>query len=308
MSKIPVERTIGDTYRFAFTNILSIFGIAWLPCVIMVALLGAAVWWMLPDFAAIDFSAQPDVLRNQEIGLRLVVKMLTIAAPFYLLIYVFYAMVITGLQRKALGLIEGPVFVYFSLGGEVWRLLGAMILAGIIICVGGVLTAAAVAAVFWIGQHDGMPGIFGLVEFLAVVAGICWFYYMAVRLAFFLPPVVVAEGGFGLARSWALGGGNFWRIVLLFLACVVGPAIVISMVSNIVFMPFMMGSFAELQSAAEANQILPPERVFAMILDPLRRIWPYWLAYQLVTMPILFGLTNAISAFAYRNITAETAA
>jgi hypothetical protein len=304
MSKIPVERTIGDTYRFAFTNILSIFGIAWLPCVIMAALVGATVWWMWPDLAAIDYSAQPDLVRNQEIGMRLVAKMLTVVFPLYLLIYVFYAMVITGVQRKALGLIEGPVFVYFSLGSEVWRLLGAMILAFIIICIGGALAAIGVAVIFWIGRLDGVAAIYGLVEFIAVVAGVCWFYYLAVRLTFFLPPVVVAEGGFGLGRSWALGGGNFWRIVVLFLACVFGPMIVISMVSNIVFMPFMMGAMVKLQQAAEAHQVLPPDQVFAMVLEPLRRMWPYWLAYELITMPILLGLTNAISALAYRNVTA----
>ena len=304
MSKIPVERTIGDTYRFAFTNVLSIFGIAWLPCAIMAALIGAAVWWMWPDLAAIDYSAQTDTARNQEIVLQLAAKVLTVMFPLYLLVYVFYAMVITGVQRKALGLIEGPVFVYFSLGGEVWRLIGAMILAGLLICAGGLLAVIAVAIVFWIGHLNGMPAIYGLVEFVAVVAGVCWFYYMAVRLVFFLPPVVVAEGGFGLARSWALGNGNFWRIVLLFLACVFGPMVVISMVSNIVFAPFMMGVALKLQQAVEANQVVPPEQVFAMIFEPLRRLWPYWLAYELVTMPILLGLSNAISALAYRNVTA----
>jgi hypothetical protein len=76
------------------------------------------------------------------------------------------------------------------------------------------------------------------------------------------------------------------------------------MVSNIVFMPFMMGAIVKLQQAAEANRVVPPDQVFAMVLEPLRRMWPYWLAYELITMPILLGLTNAISALAYRNVTA----
>jgi hypothetical protein len=131
---------------------------------------------------------------------------------------------------------------------------------------------------------------------------------MMVRLWFFLPPVVVAEGGLGLARSWQLGGGNFWRIVALFLACVFGPAIVISMVSNIVFMPFMAGAVIKLQQAAGTNQIIPPDQFFAMFVEPLKRMWPYWLAYQLITAPILLGLSNAMSALAYRNLTAPEVA
>ena len=241
MAKIPLERTIGDTYRFAFTNILSIFGIAWLPYALMVGVGAAAIWWMWPELSAIDYSSQPDVAQNQEIALRLAGKVLTVIFPLYLLVYVFFAMVVTGVQRKALGLIQGPVFAYFSLGSEVWRLIGAMILAALIVCAGAALTAGVLAAIFWIGERQGVPAIYGLVEFVAVIAAMCWFFYMMVRLWFFLPPVVVAEGGFGLARSWQLGGGNFWRIVALVLACVFGPAIVISMVSNIVFMPFMTG-------------------------------------------------------------------
>ena len=308
MAKIPLERTIGDTYRFAFTNILSIFGIAWLPYALMVGVCSAAVWWMWPELGAIDYSAQPDIAQNHEVALRLAGKVLTVIFPLYLLVYVLFAMVITGVQRKALGLIQGPVFVYFSLGSEVWRLLGAMILAALIICAGAALTAGVVAAIFWFGERQGVPAIYGLVEFIAVIAALCWFFYMMVRLWFFLPPVVVAEGGFGLARSWQLGGGNFWRIVALFLACVFGPAIVISMVSNIVFMPFMAGAMIKLQHAAETNQVIPPDQFFAMFVEPLKRMWPYWLAYELVTAPILLGLTNAMSALAYKNLTAPESA
>src|SRR5579862_2285347 len=169
MAKIPLERTIGDTYRFAFTNILSIFGIAWLAYALMVGICATAIWWMWPDLSAIDYSPHPDVAQNQEVALRLAGKVLTVIFPLYLLVYVFFAMVITGVQRKALGLIQGPVFVYFSLGSEVWRLIGAMILAALIVCAGAALTTGVVAAIFWIGERQGIPAIYGLVEFVAVI-------------------------------------------------------------------------------------------------------------------------------------------
>jgi len=188
MGKIPLERTIGDTYRFAFSNILSIFGIAWLPCVLMIAVCAGAVWWFLPDFAAIDWSAQPDVALNHEVSMRLWLKMLSVAPLLYFLFYLLFAMITVGIQRKALGLHPGPVFVYFSLGGEVWRLLGAMILAIIICCFNAACTVASVMAVFWLGEHFQLPSIYGLVETVAVIAGICWFYYSLCGSRFSLRP------------------------------------------------------------------------------------------------------------------------
>jgi hypothetical protein len=303
MGKIPLERTIGDTYRFAFSNIFSLFGIAWLPTVLMFAAVGAAFWWLLPDLTAIDWAANPDAAVNQEAGLRIWTKMLAILPPIYLLIYVLFAMIAIGIQRKALGLHPGPVFVYFSLGGEVWRLLGAAILAIVIIFLNAACTAGAVLAVFWAGQHYNLPSIFGLIEAIAVIAGVCWFYYAAIRLIFFVPPVVVAEGGFGLARSWQLGQGNFWRIVAIVLACVFGPMLVLSMVSQIVIMPFMSSAVFQIQQAALDHRELTPQQTWALLAPAIHNFLPLWIAFEAITLPILLGLQNAVSAFAYKNLT-----
>ena len=201
MAQIPLERTIGDAYRFALRNVLSIFGITWFPMALMIAAIAAALWWLWPDIAGFDWSEHADAARNQEAGLRLGFKMFAAMGPLYILLYVLIAMMTVGVQRKALGLIKGPVFFYFSLESAVWRFLGAMILAVVLLWIGTALTAGAVAAVFWAGEHFGLPALYGLVEFAAVAAGICWFFYMAVRLMFFIPTVVVAEGGLGLARG-----------------------------------------------------------------------------------------------------------
>ena len=301
--KIPLERTIGDTYKFAFSNILSIFGIAWFPFVLMIALIAAGVWWLLPEFAALDWSAAPDVVHNHDVALRIGLKMLAVAPLAYFLFYLLLAMVTVGMQRKALGLIEGPVFVYFSLSGAVWRLLGGMIAAVILFAIAGFLTFAAVSVVYWLGEHYALPAIYGIVEFAATVAAICWCFYMGVRLFFFISPAVVAEGGFGLARSWQLGSGNFWRIVGIFLACVFGPMIVISLVSQIVFMPFMGAAMMQMQHAAENNQIVTPQEMWATLGPALHKLLPYWLAYEALVFPVMLGLQNGVSAFAYRNLT-----
>jgi hypothetical protein len=195
------------------------------------------------------------------------------------------------------------MFVYFSLEGAVWRMLGAMIAAFILIVIGGGLAGAAVALVFWAGTQFHLPSIYGLVEFAAVIAAACWFFYMAVRLMFFVPPAVVAEGGFGIARSWELGGGNFWRIVVVLLACGLAPAIVISMVSNIVFMPFMMVPMMHFQEAVNAHRAIPPQQLFSTFAQSFRQMLPFFIVYEVITFPILIGLQTAMSAFAYRNIT-----
>jgi hypothetical protein len=300
MAQIPLERTIGDTYRFALRNVLSILGIVWFPLVLMIAAVAAAAWWLWPDIAGMDWSA--DAARNQEAAMRLAFKMFATMGPLYLLFYVLIAMMTVGVQRKALGLVQGPVFFYFSLDGAVWRFLGAMILSVILLWTGTALTIAAVAAVFWTGEHFGLPALYGLVEFAAVVAGICWFFYMAVRLMFFLPTVVVAEGGLGLARSWELGAGNFWRIAALFVVCIVAPMMAVSMVSNIFVLPFMMSVMIPLQHAAETHQVVTPQMFWAAAGPSLRWFVPLFIFFQAVTWVIVLGLQNAMSACAYRNV------
>jgi len=93
MGEIPLERTIGDTYRFAFSNILSIFGIAWFPCVLMILAIAGVVWWLMPDFAAVDWSANPDVGLNHEAGMRIWLKILAVLPLVYGLIFILMSIV-----------------------------------------------------------------------------------------------------------------------------------------------------------------------------------------------------------------------
>ena len=302
MVQIPLERTIADTYRFALRNVFSIFGIAWFPCVLMIAAIAAAAWWLWPDFAGLDWSGQGGAARDQEAGLRLAFKMFAVGGPLYILFYVLIAMMNVGVQRKALGLIAGPVFFYFSLESAVWRLLGAMILAVVLLWIGAALTVGAVAAVFWAGEHFGLPALYGLVEAAAVAVGFCWFFYMAVRLMFFLPTVVVAEGGLGLARSWELGAGNFWRIVALVVVCIFAPMMAVSTVSNIIVLPFMMSVMIPLQHAADAHQVVTPQQIWAVVGPALRWFVPLFAGFQILTWVVVLGLQNAMSACAYSNI------
>src|SRR5581483_962011 len=52
MAKIPVEHTISSAYSFAFRNILTVAGIAWLPYVLAIAITAGLVVAMVPGLAA----------------------------------------------------------------------------------------------------------------------------------------------------------------------------------------------------------------------------------------------------------------
>ena len=60
MVHIPLERTINETYRFAFRNILSIFGIAWFPGLLALAAIAAVIWFLWPDITNLVFSLPDD--------------------------------------------------------------------------------------------------------------------------------------------------------------------------------------------------------------------------------------------------------
>jgi len=105
---------------------------------------------------------------------------------------------------------------------------------------------------------------------------------------------------FGIA--WLqLGHGNFWRIAALFIACVFGPMIVISMV-QIVVMPFMGSALLQIQQAGPDHRVLTPQQMWAVIGPALHNFLPFWIVFEAITLPIVFGLQNAVSAFAYRNL------
>ena len=47
MAKIPVEKTVSETYGFLFRNILSIVGIVWFPYLLFGGIAGALLWYAL---------------------------------------------------------------------------------------------------------------------------------------------------------------------------------------------------------------------------------------------------------------------
>lgn len=215
MGRIPVGATIGRAYGFAFRNFLPILGIIWLPWLVM-----SAGGWLLQD----RFMALSAGMEARDMGaLR---HAWSVILPFYLVMILLLFMQILGIAELALG-VRGPGWFYVSLGRKFWRLIGAFLLLALAVIVGwlGVLAAAALLG-FVLGLlAKAMPVLAPVNPWIAGVlltALWCAGFYAWVRLSFLVLPVVAAnEPGLALARGWALGRDNFWRILLVFLGALV---------------------------------------------------------------------------------------
>jgi hypothetical protein len=283
--KIPVGRTIEGAYGFAFSNFLSVLGTAWFPFVALIAFIGGMAALLVPGMMA---SFQQGVFDPSKIAGGVGVGFLAVLA--YLVVV---SMVNVGIQRKALGLHPGPVFFYFSLGAPVWRMIGAMFLAGLVL-IGIGIAFFAICAITWAVSgsylHDGAMWA---VRVAVIAIAVCADIYIAVRLIYLLPAVVVAEEQIGLGRSWSLAHGSFWRIFVIMLATVLPIGIVYSVLSATISgastMPVYHAgmTFPQMMQAYAATS--HPFGIGAVVL---------YLAYIIV----LNGLQNGAIASAYRAV------
>jgi hypothetical protein len=273
---------------------------------ILGCVVGAVGYLYWPDLAGIDpngFAAQPDGAKISPDNLQHLMRLATGFARFAGLIVlvslIVRSMISVGVLRKALGLHEGPVFVYFSLGAPVWRMIAAMFLAVIIIVVVVLLSFAAVGIIaFAAGKF--VPQAAGPIKAIAIIAAVLWCIYMSIRLVFFLPAVVVAEERIGLGRSWELGGGNFWRSVALLIAVTLPAAIVAGIVSRVLFGDLFLNLVLQ---AAHPNPAVTPHALLATMFQQVRDRLPIFLVFELAYVTLLTGLGLGAIAAAYQGVT-----
>ena len=295
MNKIPVGDTISRTYGFAFSNFLSIFGIAWLPYVVLAAIAVGLVFLVAPTL--------PQSLMQGQFDMVELMHAARIWSLLGIFLFIVNCMVTVGIQRKALGKHHGPVFVYFSLGAPVWRMVGAFFLAGLVIFFVGILTAVAAVAI-WFAAKSFVPDHNILIGVLVGIIAVCWIIYLSVRLSFFIPAVVVAEEKISLGRGWELAGGNFWRIVIVAIVVFLPVAIGFGIISSALFgSMFVMPHF---------HDGMPPQEMFhEMMRDILRQgfaLGPVAIVVQIIERIIFLGLGNGMIADAYLGVTGKLAA
>lgn len=269
MEKIPLERTIAGAYRFALEEYPSVFGAVWLPTLVLLAAAAASIHWLWPD---------PVMFGPPLLGAAILTR----------------AMIVVGVQRKALGLREGPVFAFFSLGGAVWRLIGGVLL-------GAVAAASMIAALFAAvsGVHLLVKGLDettgALIDFAAVLAACLWGLYFTLRLNFLVVPGVVAGYGFGLARSWELGAGNVWRSAVVTVAAILVPVAVVAGVTYLIML-------AAMPDVLHLDRHSSLRDLAAAVLAQPEAVWPFLLVYAIVMGTFVIGLTNGAIAMAYRYV------
>lgn len=299
MSKLPVGATIAAAYRFVFGSFIDLLGITWLPSVVMLAF-----------GYVIDKTALP----VQPPGADMVTphgRVLLYIVPFELLAFAVIAVMITGIAQQALELRTGSAKFYFSVGKPVWRLIGAYLLVALTFLLGAfglLLLAAIVTGIAGLAAHAAGGGkiAVGLLAVVAVLGLYGFLLYASARLTFFITPVTIAEGRISLRRAWAMGKGNFWRIVAIGLA-VCAPILAMECAFLFATIPhdfFNVPPIAAGPPARAAYNQMVQAQTAAMQARNLQ----YWYVldpYYLLLNTVFLGLVTGSQCFGYRAVAAQ---
>jgi hypothetical protein len=287
--KLPVERTIVDAYRFAVAGFLSVLGTLWLPYLILAVIALGLIALIAPDV--------PQMLRTASLDIGAGVELLRLVVLVMICAFIIGAMVTVDLQRKAMGTKTGPRWVWFSLSGPVWRMAAALFLAAIVIGIVVIVTGLICVAIW---SAVGALAAAALIRVIAVAAAIAIVVYVALRLMFFLPAVVVAEKSLGFERAWILGGHNFWRILLVAIAVVCPVVIAFWLLSWVISGP-----------APGLHGLDAREGLRALLRSGAMRWGPRGLlklGLEIIERILLVGLINGAVASAYLAVNRDSTA
>jgi hypothetical protein len=302
--KIPLERTIGGAYGFLLSDLVSILGIAWFPLLLFGGLSAAAIW-----FGALAHPLPPLKIEPGNPDIAFAVALARIMIPVFICAVLLAVMLTTCLTSRALGRMEGTTYFYFNLGAPFWRMFAAFFIAGFILVVLRVLLHAV--GVVW--THTVAPalplGIAVIATVLGVLALAALFIYVAVRLLFLLPAVVIAEERIGVGRAWHFGGGNFWRALLSILAALL-PAFIVFCVLNVALFigtlrGFPMPPFAGQEHPVPREVIAYVNQAVPIVLNFLKTNWLALLALQAAYLVVRTALFAGASANAYLGVAPE---
>ncbi|HEY5046884.1 MAG TPA: hypothetical protein VII49_02555, partial [Rhizomicrobium sp.] len=216
-----------------------------------------------------------------------------------LLSFLVTCMVTVGIQRRALGRHRAPEYVFLSLATPVWRMVGALFLAWLVIAFIALATGAVVVGI-WFVAGNLAPGFAWTVRAIAIVAAFLWIVYLIVRLTFLLPAVVVAEKRIGLARAWELSAGNFWRIFAVAIAVFVPAWIAFRIVYGA-----LAGSFFPM---ADIHANMDFHEILRVVFQQMQVVGPFVIIAQFVERIVFLGLGNGMIASAYLDLTGNPGA
>ncbi len=284
MNKIPVMQTIRYAYAFTFGHLGTIIGLIWIPMVLV-----TAIGFFVTNRYVETFSeaiAQDNEAMAGQAGLLVI--------GYSIIGLLLYSMIYVAVTRQALGLRGATAFAHFELGPPVWRMFGALLavifIIGIFYLVIFLVTFGGFAGVNGMAKTPAAAGLaLGLLVFL--LAGLCALLFVAVRLVFLLPPVVVAEHRMSVARGWELTRGNFWRIILIWVATLLPVLLIVFGAELAVMGPdyFFSGLNPTASLTEQANR-----------MQEMGKHLPLLYGVSFLLSPFMTGLTLGASAYAYR--------
>ena len=299
MAKIPVFRTIGSAYGFAFGNLATIVGLIWLPLGLLLAMqYYVAVRYMNGYVQALSAGNLYEL--NRANGVR----WLSIGAGLLL-----QAIMITPVMRQALGLRQGGAFISFAIGPTALRVVGALIALDLVILaivyIGIIPLIAVIAGLLVSAKIVGsLHGVAAMTVTAYSVLGslfvyVCFVFFVVVRLSYLLVAVVVAENRIDLIHAWRLTNWNFWRIFWVIVATMLPLALL--------YLPLLWAALGypgfHLPSAAFLAQWKgAPTKAFAWFANAYIERLPYILAVFFIMSPLAIGLTSGAAAAAYRSL------
>ena len=286
MGTIPVGQSIGGAYGFLFRRFLTILSLSWLPAAIYAVGRLGFLWHVEPDiFAAVDARTHPSIF------------VCLIALGYVLFAVLMKAVVALPLNRDALDMRDQPVLARFVIGVREVRLFAAYIrivlilIALIIALVAGVI-GVTIGAKWALAQGVPVAGwpVLKIVHVVASVSAILIFLFVALRLSFLIAPVAAVEDSARLWRAWALSAGNFWRMLVVFLALVVPLLILVS-----------IGEYAVMGTALhDAARIAITEHNHGAILAAVLQHGPALVTIAAIFLVIANALFAGAAATAYR--------
>lgn len=289
MKKIPVGATIAHAYRFAFGDILTVLRSIWLPLAVQLGLTIFLLRHFIP------------LLRAFEAKDPAAISLMGPLLLLYPIILILFFAQMTTVMKVALGIKQEIPLIDFPFGKDMWRLLGAFIVAGLAIVAMLIAFALAAGVLSFLLSATGMgKPLLAILVGLLFVIGYGGMIFVIFRFLFLLAPVNIAEQRLGIGRAWQLSQGNFWRSFLIVLA---------------ILLPMIVAEYAVMFAAigwppmphGEGPQAFEARRLEWNIAT-LQAMVTYWyiaLPFFALLMVVYIGTICGAQAFAYRKLTED---
>ncbi len=304
MNKIPVFGTVSHAYGFLIGDFVTIIRLVWAP------LLAAAAFQFyfagdLLDAAVKTLQSDDPTRMMEHMPTQFLLGLVGFVAGIIALV-VLLRVVISGDRKPGL-------FIYLWFGSAEIRLIVVIVLLIIAACaafIGFAIVLGLLAAI-----ASQVP-VLGIVIVLAVFVLFFVVLWATLRLSL-ISPVIVAESGLGVERSWQLMQGNALRMFFILLLSFIPLGIVASIAffailgADLPHFPDIMALIkpagSDAQSAAAMQQNLRDAMMHwqAGLIEAYRKHWFEINAFGFVYSVVSTALTAGVVGSAYLSATGK---